>query len=175
MEVRYVKVHKHTHCHWSGDNPCRSLPNSSAFTMLKEDLARMNGLGVYGLRRWNREWLSLGVRLTQDRQAWAAAIRDVVALDTGTTSPSWTSSQVSKVPHFQRRTAARISPPAVSLLLLHQWQAEPLFWINNGERVRRCFCKSLSRRQHEADHPHSPYCEPKAEIPSATVHVKMSL
>ncbi len=57
-------------------------------TMLKENLARMSGIGVYGLRRWNREWLSLGVTWTHDRQAWAAAIRDVgVALDTGTTSP----------------------------------------------------------------------------------------
>ncbi len=48
-------------------------------TMLKEDLARMSGPCVYGLRRWNREWLSLGVTWTQNRQAWAAAIRDVVA------------------------------------------------------------------------------------------------
>ncbi len=57
-------------------------------TMQKEDLARMSGPGVYGLRRWNREWLSLEITWTQDLQARAAAIRDVVvALDTGTTSP----------------------------------------------------------------------------------------
>ncbi len=60
----------------------------SWLTMLKEDLARMSGPGVYGLRRWNREWLQLGITWTQDRQAWAAAIRNVVvAVDTGTTSP----------------------------------------------------------------------------------------
>ncbi len=56
-------------------------------TMLKVDLARMSGPDVYGLRRWNREWLQLGITWTQDHQAWAAAIRDVVvAMATGTTS-----------------------------------------------------------------------------------------
>ncbi len=56
--------------------------------MLTMDLARMSGPNVLGLRRWNREWLSLGITWTQDRQSWAAAIRDVVdAMDTGTTSP----------------------------------------------------------------------------------------
>ncbi len=38
-------------------------------TMLKEDLARMCGPGVYGFRRWNRERLQLGITWTQDRQA----------------------------------------------------------------------------------------------------------
>ncbi len=48
----------------------------------------MSGPNVFGLRRWNREWLSQTITWTQNRQAWAAAIGDVViAMDTGTTSP----------------------------------------------------------------------------------------
>ncbi len=57
--------------------------------MLKEDLTPMSGPKVYGLRRWNWKWMPLGITWTQDRRAWAAAIRDVVfAMDTGTTF-SW--------------------------------------------------------------------------------------
>ncbi len=64
---------------------------------VKADLTQMSGLGVYNLRRWNREGLSLGITWTQDRQTWAAAIRDVVVVvDTGTTSLGRMSSQVSK-------------------------------------------------------------------------------
>ncbi len=56
-------------------------------TMLKEHLARMSIPNDYGPRRWNREWLSLGITQTQDHQTWAAAIRGViVAMDTGTTN-----------------------------------------------------------------------------------------
>ncbi len=46
--------------------------------MLKEDLTRMGGPNVYGLRRWNREWLSLGIAWAQESQARVAAIRDVI-------------------------------------------------------------------------------------------------
>ncbi len=55
--------------------------------MVKEDLIWMSGPNAYGLRRWKREWLSLGISWTEDRKARAAAIRDVfIAVDTGTTS-----------------------------------------------------------------------------------------
>ncbi len=56
--------------------------------MLKEDLIGLSGLNVYDLRRWDRDWLLLGITWTQDHQALTAAIQDVVvAMDTGTTSP----------------------------------------------------------------------------------------
>ncbi len=37
-------------------------------TVLKEDRVRMRDPNVYGLRRWSREWLSLGITWMQDRQ-----------------------------------------------------------------------------------------------------------
>ncbi len=57
-------------------------------TTLKEDLARLNGPDVSGLRRWNRDWMTVGIDWAQDRRAWAAAVRDaVVAMDAGATAP----------------------------------------------------------------------------------------
>ncbi len=57
-------------------------------TLLKEDLARLSGPDVYGLRRWNRDWMTSGIVWAQDRRAWAAAIRDAtVAMDAGATAP----------------------------------------------------------------------------------------
>ncbi len=48
---------------------------------MKEDLARLSGPAVYGLRRWNQDWMTIGF-------AWAAAVRDaVVAIDAGATAP----------------------------------------------------------------------------------------
>ncbi len=56
--------------------------------MLKENLARPSGPAVYGLRRWNQDWMPIGIAWTQDRGAWAAAVRDaVVANDAGDTAP----------------------------------------------------------------------------------------
>ncbi len=56
-------------------------------TTLKEDLAHLSGPAVYGLRRWNRDWMTIGIACAQDRGAWAAAVRDaVVAIDAGATA-----------------------------------------------------------------------------------------
>ncbi len=50
-------------------------------TTMKEDLARLSGPAVYDLRRWNQDWMTIGI-------AWAAAVRDtVVAIDAGATAP----------------------------------------------------------------------------------------
>ncbi len=55
---------------------------------MKEDLARLRGPAVYGLRRWNQYWMTIGIAWAQDRGAWAAAVRDaVVAIDAGATTP----------------------------------------------------------------------------------------
>ncbi len=57
-------------------------------TTMKEDLARLSGPAVYGLRRWNQDWMTIGIAWAQDRGAWAAAVRDaVVAIDAGATAP----------------------------------------------------------------------------------------
>ncbi len=57
-------------------------------TTLKEDLARLSGPDVFRLRRWNRDWMTIGIAWAQDRRAWAAAVRDaVVAMDAGATAP----------------------------------------------------------------------------------------
>ncbi len=57
-------------------------------TTLKEDLARISGPAVYGLRRWNQDGMTIGIAWAQDRGAWAAAVRDpVVAIDAGATAP----------------------------------------------------------------------------------------
>ncbi len=45
---------------------------------IKEDLALLGGPRVYGLRRWNREWPSTCIQMTQDRRAWPTAVRDAV-------------------------------------------------------------------------------------------------
>ncbi len=45
---------------------------------LKEDLVRLIGPAVVGIRRWNKEWTSLAMDLAQDRRAWSAAVRDAV-------------------------------------------------------------------------------------------------
>ncbi len=50
-------------------------------TTLKEDLARLREPDVFGLRRRNRDWMTIG-------KAWAAAVRDAfVAMDAGPTAP----------------------------------------------------------------------------------------
>ncbi len=45
---------------------------------LKEELVRLIGPAVVGIRRWNKEWASLAMDLAQDRRAWSAAVRDAV-------------------------------------------------------------------------------------------------
>ncbi len=66
-------------------------------TTLKEDLARLSGTAGYGLRRWNQDWRTIEIAWTQDRGAWAAAVRDaVVAIDAGATDPRGMPSRVSK-------------------------------------------------------------------------------
>ncbi len=30
-------------------------------TTMKEDLARLGGPAVYGLRRWNQDWMTIGI------------------------------------------------------------------------------------------------------------------
>ncbi len=46
--------------------------------MLKEDLVRLIGPAVVGIRRWNKDWASLAMGLVQDRYAWSAVVRDAV-------------------------------------------------------------------------------------------------
>ncbi len=36
-------------------------------TTLKGDLARLIGPDVLGLRRWNRDWMTIGIAWAQDR------------------------------------------------------------------------------------------------------------
>ncbi len=58
-------------------------------TMLKGDIARLSGPAVDGLRRWNQDWMTIGIAWPQDRGAWAAAVRDaVVTMDASATAPS---------------------------------------------------------------------------------------
>ncbi len=47
-------------------------------TRLKEDLARLKGPAVYGLRRWNHDWMTIGIAWAQDCGAWAAGVQDTV-------------------------------------------------------------------------------------------------
>ncbi len=47
-------------------------------TTLKEDLARLSGPAVYGLRRLNQNWMTIRIAWAQDRGAWAVAVRDAV-------------------------------------------------------------------------------------------------
>ncbi len=47
-------------------------------TTLKEDLLRLIGPAVVGIRRWNEEWASLAMDLAQDRRAWSAIVREAV-------------------------------------------------------------------------------------------------
>ncbi len=50
-------------------------------TTLKKDLVHLIKLAVFGLRRWNGDWMMIWV-------AWAAAVWDaVVVMDAGTTAP----------------------------------------------------------------------------------------
>ncbi len=54
-------------------------------TTLKEDLSRLSGPDVFGLRRWNRDWMTIKMAGAQDRRA---AVRDaVVAMDPCATAP----------------------------------------------------------------------------------------
>ncbi len=45
---------------------------------LMDDLVRLIGPAVVGIRRRNKEWASLAMDLAQDRRAWSAAVRDAV-------------------------------------------------------------------------------------------------
>ncbi len=73
---------------WDLDNSevlNNAMPHSAETEMSRINHAKVQRHII--LKQWNREWLSLGVTWTQDRRAWAVAIRDVgVAMDTGTTS-----------------------------------------------------------------------------------------
>ncbi len=57
-------------------------------TTLKKDFVRLSGPIVYGLRRWNRDWMTIGIAWAQDRGAWAVAVQDAaIAMDAGATAP----------------------------------------------------------------------------------------
>ena len=43
---------------------------------VKEDLEPLGLRSVYGIRRWERDWISICHDLASDRRAWAAIIRD---------------------------------------------------------------------------------------------------
>jgi hypothetical protein len=45
---------------------------------LKTDLENSTGRTVYGIRRWNRDWLSISEDLAQNRPAWRALTRDII-------------------------------------------------------------------------------------------------
>ncbi len=54
---------------------------------VNENLTRMSGTNVNGLRRWNGGVAIPGIPLAHDRQAWAVVIRDVfVVMGTCTSS-----------------------------------------------------------------------------------------
>jgi hypothetical protein len=44
---------------------------------LRKDLETCMGPSTYGLRRWNREWLTIAQETAQNRPAWRALIRDI--------------------------------------------------------------------------------------------------
>ncbi len=47
----------------------------------------LSGPDIFGLKWWNQDWMTIGIAWAQDRQAWAAAVRDaVVAIDAGATA-----------------------------------------------------------------------------------------
>ncbi len=49
---------------------------------LEEDLAGLSGPAVYGIRRWNRDWMTIGIAWVQDRGDGSATVWDAVgALD----------------------------------------------------------------------------------------------
>ncbi len=55
---------------------------------LKEDLAHLSRPDVFGLRRWNRDWMPIGIAWAQESLAEAAAVRDAfVAVDASATAP----------------------------------------------------------------------------------------
>ncbi len=59
-----------------------SFPIDYFVETLKEDLVRLIGPAVVGIRSWNKKWASLAMDLGQNRRAWSAAVRDAVnALD----------------------------------------------------------------------------------------------
>ncbi len=63
-------------------------------TTLKEDLACLSGPDVFGLRRWNRDWMTIRIAWAQGRRA-AAVLDAVVAMDAVATAPRRMPSQVS--------------------------------------------------------------------------------
>ena len=44
---------------------------------IKSDVEHLGLQAVYGIRRWNKDWISICSDLASDRCSWAAAIRDV--------------------------------------------------------------------------------------------------
>ena len=56
---------------------------------VKMDMERGSGPAVYGLRRWNREWVEIAATEANNRQAWSAFVRDQIeALEgAGSTHP----------------------------------------------------------------------------------------
>jgi hypothetical protein len=44
----------------------------------KSDLESFTGPATFGLRRWNRDWLSIASELAEDRQQWKAITRDIL-------------------------------------------------------------------------------------------------
>ena len=48
---------------------------------VKSDVERLGLHSVYGIRLWNRDWISICSDLAADRNAWKAAIRDIQEAD----------------------------------------------------------------------------------------------
>jgi hypothetical protein len=45
---------------------------------VKKDLEFSLGPTIYGVQRWNREWLDIAKELAQSRSAWRAMTRDII-------------------------------------------------------------------------------------------------
>ena len=43
---------------------------------IKMEMEESTGPKIYGLRRWNNEWVKISKELANNRQAWSAFIRD---------------------------------------------------------------------------------------------------
>ncbi len=57
--------------------------------MSTADLEPLSGSRVFGYARWRKDWVKASSELAQDRQAWIAAVRNLINSidDAGSTRP----------------------------------------------------------------------------------------
>jgi len=61
--------------HW---RKCCGGQMKTWLSTVKTDMARITGPDVFGLRGWNKEWLSITSTDASDRHSWSATIREAV-------------------------------------------------------------------------------------------------